>query len=191
MKLSYTVALALFLVGAVSAYPEVSTKPCSEIYAFLAAPTRTTLAALPEASDATCWAVIEKSDARLNQLNRWVAGGNPWAAQYLARHLKGLDGGNWEDALVALGEFSDHDMERLLILANEGLLSNRELRHALTMLPLSLSDDQRAQLNLLQQRRAKVNHVTRQTLSVQKAEALKAIDEFAAEVKSHLPNNSQ
>jgi len=92
---------------------------------------------------------------------------------------------------VALGEFSDHDMERLLILANEGLLSKRELCDALTMLPLSLSDDPRAQLNYLKQRRAKVSHVTRQKLSVQKSEALKAIDEFAAEVKSYLPNNSQ
>lgn len=215
MKFSYTVALTLFFAGAVSAYPnevglpklryeqsrgvlkvDTSQTACPEADAFLAKPSKTTLAGLLEASDATCWDVIERSDAegnqfKLDRLNHWVREGNPWTAQYSAVHLKKLDGAGLEDALEALGEFSDHDMEGLLILAHEGQLSKLELGDALTMLPYSLVDHMRAQLNYLKHRRARVNRVTRETLSAQKSVALKAIDQSIAEMKSDLSNNSQ
>src|ERR1700739_404793 len=85
--------------------------------AFIALPTKNTLAAVAGPDAATCWAVIASSNADLNHLEHWVEQGNRWAAQYLAKHLKQLDGGNLEDALVALGQFSDHNMERLLFFA--------------------------------------------------------------------------
>lgn len=110
--------------------------------------------------------------------------GNRWAAQYSAEHLKELDGGNLEDALIALGQFSHHDVQSLLMFANKGLLTKRELADALTMLPLSLSDDPRAQLSSLQARRGKLVKVNRADLQKQRAQALAAIDAFMSEIVS-------
>lgn len=135
--------------------------------------------------------MIGTSNPVLGQLNHWAEQGNRWAAQYLAKHARQLDGGNLEDALVALGQFSDHDMERLLIFANKGLLSKRELTDALTMLPSSLSDNPHAQLQLLSTRKSKVTRVTRKDLSQQRAQALTAISDFAAEIRSKNPENGR
>lgn len=151
---------------------------------FLDNPNKSTVAALSELRDSTCWHVIDSSNTDFNRLSEWVGKGNPWAAQYLANHLKRLDGGNLEDALRALGQFSDHDMEGLLILAGRGRLSNGELTDALTMLPLNLSDDSAAQLKSLAARREHVMGVTRKDLTEQKAAALKAIDDFASEIRA-------
>lgn len=90
--------------------------------------------------------------------------GNRWAAQYLAKHLNQLDGGNLEDALRALGEFANLDMELFLRFANEGLLSRRELTDAVTVLPVSLSDSPQAQLKLLSARKSKVSRIARKNL---------------------------
>ena len=132
----------------------------------------------------SCWAVIGSSNDSLNRLNRLVETGNRWAAQYSAEHLKELDGGNLEDALIALGQFSNHDVQSLLTLAKKGLLTKRELADVLTMLPLSLSDDPHAQLSSLRSRRDKVVKVNRTDLQKQKAQALTAIDAFMSEITS-------
>jgi hypothetical protein len=153
-------------------------------------PTKDTIDKLSESDGTTCWAAFESSNANLNKLDRWVEQGNRWAAQYLSQHLRQLDGGNLEDALVALGEFSNHDMERLLRFAKAGLLAKNELSDTLTMLPLSLSDNPRAQLASLSRRRTNLMRVTAKELSEQKAQALNAIDEFAAEIRSKNPGSS-
>lgn len=156
---------------------------------FIGLPTENTLAALARLDQDTCWSVVEPSNPTLDRLNYWAERGNRWAAQYLAAHLKQLDGGNLEDALIALGQFSDHDMQRLLIFANEGLLSKHEFTDAITMLPLSLSDNPDAQLGLLSARKSKVMAVTRKDLSEQKTQALSAINGFAAEIRSAKPQS--
>lgn len=170
---------------------EPSTVPACQkaVHAFITMPSKITIAALSEPDDATCWAVIASSNKNLKQLDRWTAQGNRWTAHYLARHLKQLDGGNLEDALVALGQFSERDMEQILRFAKSGLLSKRELSDALTMLPLSLTDNPHGQLNALVIRRSNVMRVTREDLSQQRAQALSAIDDFASEIKSHNPTN--
>lgn len=151
---------------------------------FLSAPTEPNLIALSQLNENNCWTTIQSSNAHLNKLNHLVKTGNRWAAQYLASHLKKLDGGNLEDSLRALGQFSDHDIERLLHFANEGLLSKWELSHALTMLPLALTDHPSAQLALLKARRSRVLRVKDPTLAEQRSLALRAIDRFASEIKS-------
>jgi hypothetical protein len=113
-----------------------------------------------------------------------VEQGNDWSAQYLVKHLRALDGGNLEDSLIALGLFSDHHMERLLIFAKKGQLSKQELSDTLTMLPLSLSDNPAGQLDYLKARRNRVMRVTRKNLSEQKAQALSTIDNFESEIRS-------
>ncbi len=149
---------------------------------FLSLPSQRTFAALVKVNEG-CWSQIESKNSDLNRLNRWAEHGNPWAAQYSARHLKQLDGGNLEDTLIALGQFSDHDMERLLLFAKQGLLSKGELSDALTMLPLTLSDRPSAQLAVLKARRNKIVLVTRADLRQQRIQALSAIDEFDSEIK--------
>jgi hypothetical protein len=161
---------------------------CQEaVSAFTALPSERTFASVSGSDEDSCWAVIESSNTIFNRLLHWAEQGNRWAAQYLAKHLKQLDGGNLEDALVAMGQFSEHDMERLLLFAKTGLLSKHQLSDAMRMLPLSLSDEPRAQLKCLSTRRKKVLAVVREGLSEQKAQALGAIDEFASEIKSKNP----
>jgi hypothetical protein len=138
--------LIMFSMMLVSVSLQASIKSgCQEkVSVFLTLPGKASLTALSGLDETTCWTIIGSSNTKLNRLNHWVEQGNRWAAQYLAKHLKQLDGGNLEDALVALGQFSDHDMESLLSFANRGLLSKHEFTDALTMLSLSLSDNPRA-----------------------------------------------
>jgi hypothetical protein len=154
---------------------------------FLVLPTDQTLARLATFDQAGCWPVVRSSNSTQDKLNHWVKRGNPWAAQYLVKHLNRLDGGNLEDAFIALGRLSDHNMEFLLLFAKNGLLTKHELTNALTMLPLALSDNPRAQLNSLALRRSEVERVTRRDLAHQRVEALGAIDEFVTEIKSKNP----
>jgi hypothetical protein len=76
-------------------------------------------------------------------------------------------------------------MTRLLLFANNGLLSERKLSDALTMLPLSLSDNPDAQLKAMNQRRSEVVGVTRKDLTQQRRQALAAIDGFVSEIRSN------
>lgn len=132
-----------------------------------------------------CSTVIRSSNENLSQLNRSVEAGNQSAARYSAEHVKQLDGGNLEDALIALGQFSNRNMTRFLLFEKDGVLSEREVSDALTMLPLSLSDNPDAQLKVLNQRRSKVVTVTRKDLLQQRKQALAAIDAFISEIRSN------
>jgi hypothetical protein len=183
--IEFIISLLMLVSVGFQASGNASVSGCQEaVEAFLSLPAERTLAAVSAADHAACWSAIASSNAYLNQLNHWAEQGNRWAAQYLAEHLRQLDGGNLEDALIALGQFSDHNMERLLLFANRGLLSKHELADALTMLPLSLSDNPQAQLDLLKARRNKVMHVIRKNLLGQKAQAVSAIDNFSSEIRS-------
>jgi hypothetical protein len=179
---------ALVSVSSLWASDASATSPCQEaISPFLNMPAERTAAAVSGPNKASCWAAIESSNTSFDRLVHWVEQGNRWAAQYLAKHLTQLDGGNLEDALVALGQFSEHDIERLLVFAKSGLLSKHELSDAMRMLPLSLSDEPRAQLKRLSTRREKVRSVARKDLSEQKVQALTALDESASEIRSKNP----
>lgn len=156
---------------------------------FLATPTKSTMAALKLEDGSQCWKEIGGSNANLGELLRSVQKGNFWAASYLAANLKALGGGNLEDSLVALGKFSDVDMESFLVFGKKGLISTHDLNDALTMLPLSMSDDQAAQLSAMKARARNVRRITRKDLSEQKALALKAIDEFISEIKATKSDN--
>lgn len=182
------VVLLLLFNSAVQASQTTRLPDCRQAAnAFLAHPTQHTFITLVGADEARCWPAINSSVPNLQQLNQSVENGNRWAAKYLAMNLKRLDGGNLEDSLVALGQFSDHNMERLFIFAHEGRLTNHEFVNTLTMLPPSLGDNLQAQLDRLMIRRTKVMHVTQKDLLKQKVQALKAIDDFASEIKSHIP----
>jgi hypothetical protein len=185
------ILLLSIIVGKTST-PQVSASPSihscqKQVETFLASPAEQTLAAVSGPDEAACWLLIELSNDNFDRLVRSASHGNRWSAQYLAKHLRQLDGGNLEDALVALGQFSDHDMERLLMFAKSGLLSAHSLSNAMKMLPLSLSDDLPAQLKSMNARRKKVLTITREELSEQRTQALKAVDEAISEIKSNTP----
>jgi hypothetical protein len=182
--------VSLAMLASFSLRASAAPSGCHEaVDAFISQPTENTLAALARLDEDGCLSVVGPSNSTQAQLNHWAERGNRWAAQYLAKHLKQLDGGNLEDALIALGQFSDHDMERILLLSKNGLLSKRELTDALKMLPPSLSDNPHAQLELLSARRSKVMGVTRKDLSGQKTQALSAINGFASEIRSKNSEN--
>lgn len=83
-------------------------------------------------------------------LERRAEAGHGQAAFCLAWDLHSLDGGELEDALVALGQYGDRHPVELLSLAHRRTLSKRSLADAVRMLPLSLSDDFQAQLTAME-----------------------------------------
>ena len=139
---------------------------------------------LREIQQSHCAALLTASNADLGLLNRLVERGSRSAAELSARNLKSLDGGNLEDALIALGEFSEHDMKYLLVLAHEGLLSGKELTDALTMLPLAMSDHPAGQLKRIVRRKRMAEAVSDKYLETQKTYALNSLNDFASEIKS-------
>lgn len=153
---------------------------------FLSGPSERTLSALDGATgDSACWLDVSSSNERFNRLLELVATGNSWGARYLVKHLRTLDGGNLEDGLIALGQFGDHRLVELLRFARNGDLSDRELGDALTMLPLSLSDDPDAQLKVMQERRSRVAKIGDGDLSSVRSMALRRIDGFISEILSN------
>jgi hypothetical protein len=192
IRIRFEWVVVLFATVTVHA-SQPATRPSSAcqagIRAFLRTPTQRTLKELSALDKGECWTTVGSSNSVLDRLNHEVRQGNRWAAEYLAKHHSKLGGGNLEDALIALGEFSEHDMKRVLFFANQGLLSKQELTDAMTMLPLSLADNPQAQLQKLKVRREKAERVTVRELSPQKARALRAIDDFASEVRSKNPGH--
>jgi len=98
-------------------------------------PSASSLRALNNGDAGSCWNSIGTSNEKLQAMNTLVSNGNHSAAHYLASHLKRLGGGNLEDALIALGQFSEMDMAGFLELTRAHVLTSRESSDALTMLP--------------------------------------------------------
>jgi hypothetical protein len=152
---------------------------------FLSGPSKRTFLTLRgTADDSACWPEMSKND-KLDRLQRIVERGNPWGARYLVEHLHGLDGGNLEDSFVALGQFGDRRAADLLRFAKMGWLRNRDLANAMTMLPLSTSDDLDEQLKAMQKRRDRMEKVCDKDLADKKTIALETIDAFMAKIASH------
>jgi len=170
-------------LGVGAPIPAKAMPNCDEkIKAFLATPDERTLEAVSGASGQECWEVIGFSNVFLNSLIRSVEQGNRWAAQYLVGYLRKLDGGNLEDSLRALGQFSDHSMAQLLRFRKDGRLSEHGLVNALTMLPISLNNSLCGNLSALTVRRFRVMWIPLEDLAEAKAMALKAIDGAASKL---------
>jgi hypothetical protein len=155
---------------------------------FLHSPSEMSLRKLRKVDPDGCWNAVATSNERLQVINSLVSSGNYSAALYLAPNLKRLDGGNLEDALIALGQFSEKDMDRFLDLARNHVLTSHELSNSLTMLPLSTSDEPKAQLAAMKRRRIAAARVSQKALEEYKAAALVAIDNFVTEIKRSMGN---
>jgi len=129
------------------------------------------------------------NSAQAQTLDERVRSGDRHAASCLALRLRSLDGGELEDALVALGQFGDGRPVDLLGLALRGELSSRSLSDAVGMLSLSLTDEFPAQLAAMKARRARFRKVTSPELTSERRVALKSIESALAEIKPHIPNH--
>lgn len=181
-------SFVVVLTGAAIGRSQNGATDCPHAVArFLSTSSRQSLDVLSRIDPESCWNVFGASNAKQKELDQKVQQGDRWAARYLAAHLKNLDGGTLEDSLIALGEFAERHMQDFLLLREQGLLSTREFSDSLTMLPLSTSDDPRAQLRSLESRRNKVLGVHRADLSKERSQALVCINNFVAEIRSKNP----
>ena len=115
-----------------------------------------------------------------------VEAGDSRAAFCLATRLQSLDGGELEGALVALGQYGDQRPGELLLLARRGVLSRLSLADAVTMLPLSLTDDLPAQARAMKNRRDRFRRVAQPALFTERDLALRSIDSALAEIRGHI-----
>lgn len=138
--------------------------------------------AQPQCSRAMTWRVIRLSDERLQKLFDCVRHGNRKAASVLAVHLKELDGGNSEDALIALGEYSEHDMASYMRLYTTGAITSAQFEDALTA--IDVGDEASSQLAALEIRKALIERVENAKFLPAKKRALRAIDDFEQEIQA-------
>lgn len=119
-------------------------------------------------------------------LDRRAESGQRRAAFCLAVGLRSLDGGELEDALVALGLYGDRHPADLLALTHRGVLSKRSLTDAVGMLPLSLADDPTAQLKAMEARRYRFRRVVALELASERRIAMQAGESALREIRAHL-----
>lgn len=124
------------------------------------------------------------TSAATQALDRRVEAGDRQAAFCLAVGLHSLDGGELEDALVAFGRYGDHRPAELLELANRGALSKLSLADAVSMLPLSLTDDPQAQATAMKARRERFKKVIQPALTAERDLALRSIETALADIQT-------
>jgi hypothetical protein len=101
--------------------------------------------------------------------------------------LPSLDGGELEDALVALGQYGDLRPVELLMLSHQGTLSRHSLAKAVGMLPLSLTDNMQGQLTAMNRRRDQYRRIAQPELTTERQLALQSIESALAEIRTHVP----
>ena len=126
---------------------------------------------------------------QVEALAQKVEEGDGQAAHCLASRLKQLDGGLAEDATRALGQYGDRNPVHFLRLFDEGVLSERQLANAVSMLPLSLVDDFQAQFKALEARRKRFQKVTARELANERKLVLERIKARLDETRPHLPRS--
>lgn len=124
------------------------------------------------------------SNSSLIRLNNHAANGNKWAAKYIALHLKYLDGGNLEDAMIALGQFGDSDMKELLMLNHKDIITESNTTRLLVMMPLSVSDNENNQLDLIKQRKSKIFAIHEKELYKIRLLSISALNEMSKTIKN-------
>jgi hypothetical protein len=103
--------------------------------------------------------------------------------------LPKLDGGELEDALIALGKAMDRDPVFILRAAQRHEMSDDALRSSAHMLSLNFGDDLHAQLAALGRRLHKVQAVSDPRLGTVRDEAVASINDAIAETRRALASN--
>jgi hypothetical protein len=168
----------------------ISSAECvSEVTRFLSDPNEVTYGKLVDpytrvVSD-DCWDYIANGNNALQRLLKKVSAGNLWTAIFIARNIDRLDGGDLEDALIALGVSMDKDPNLLLSLHRDGIIDNQTLSSCVSQRPLSLVDDQKGTLLLLKLRKKKILSVKTPGLEDAKREALIQLDETINDIENN------
>lgn len=129
-----------------------------------------------------CWREIKYDVRNLAKLYWHASRGNPWAIKILIKHTNDLDGGELEDAYIALGESVDIVPTVVLQEFNEHRMTRNQFEQALVMLPLSLSDNEEGEILALKSRKERILSVTDGSLKPQKYLAVKIIDRQIKEI---------
>jgi hypothetical protein len=103
---------------------------------------------------------LEQREGSIPALIRLVENGNVNVANLLAPHVRRLDGGELEDALRAYGILAGENPEALFAIQQSGGLTDQQVKDAVTMLPLQMSDDYPAQLQELEKRKDALQRVS-------------------------------
>jgi hypothetical protein len=119
----------------------------------------------------------------LSGLYRRAAAANRTELRKLLCVLPKLDGGELEDALIALGKAMDRDPAFILRAAQRHEMSTHTLNDSAQMVSLDFGDDQHAQLAALDRRLRAVRAVSDRRLAAARAEAIASINEAIAETR--------
>lgn len=101
---------------------------------------------------------------------------NEWAIKILIKHTSDLDGGELEDAYIALGESVDIKPIILLREFKEQRMTENQFAQAVEMLSLSFTDNESGKVLALKARKKKILLIKDVNLKQQKRVAIKAID---------------
>lgn len=138
------------------------------------------------ANDA-CWSEIKRDVHNLARLYKYTTQGNEWAIKILLEHTSDLDGGELEDAYIALGESFDSKPRVLLREFKKRRMTENQFTQALLMLPLSLTDDVRGELTALKARKKTILSIKDAALNHQKKMAAKVLDSQIEQIINELP----
>jgi hypothetical protein len=187
-------AVCLLIVSAASFFAGTANPKClSDALGFASRPNQDNYNALKdpktEAVREECWDQINRekiwprnhpiysSQPLLDKVLKKASNGNKWAALFVATNLRRLDGGNLEDALVALGVSMNKNPTVVLRLCRDGVIGQITLKNCVSSYPLELSDNQRGTLSYLDRRRKRILSVEARDLEDVKRAALTYLDE--------------
>jgi hypothetical protein len=123
-----------------------------------------------------CWLDLKIDVDNLASLYGHARQGNTWAIKILIKHTSDLDGGELEDAYIALGESIDREPRILLREFKEKRMTENQFKQALVMLPLSLTDNEKGEVAALKARKSKIHSIKDSSLKQQKELAEKVIN---------------
>lgn len=165
---------------------------CGSAFAsFLASPTEKSFFTLRNTKGGACGQKLDSLDEIFEHVVKLTAKGNWWAAMYLGENLHYFDGGNLEDALVALGEFADRDMTRFVLMLHDGHIERQGFVNALQTSPESLTDDFDGQLKSFIQRKRLLLQVNQRSLFAERRLGLDVVSGAIDEAKRSQLNNPE
>lgn len=181
------VMFALILFFLVSTGEALSEECRSKVASFLDHPISKTYQELDSVGNSEkCWSILKDAN-NLYRLYEHSSKGNHWAIKVLISHLSGLDGGELEDAYIALGESVDVAPMELLIVFGNHQISNDQFKQALLMLPSILVDNKKGSLARLANRKKLIQSINDSNLQNQKTIATEIISCEIKELKRIWP----
>lgn len=119
-----------------------------------------------------CWEVLKSNNKYLLKLYKNARRGSRWSIEIVAKHLSSLDGGNLEDAFVALGESIDVAPNVIFSLYKNQNITKNQFEKIITTLSLKYVDDKKGKIKALETRQIYIKKYTTKKYIEQKNEAI-------------------